>query len=112
MTANTCAAVMNPGTAASVAGACLNAAEFLPANLGPTIGSNNGGGAFVVNLPNAALAAGSYAFHITGMSIAAGATQPNLYSGNVATTVIPEPGSLALAALGLLAAGATLRRRA
>ena len=111
MTANTCGAVTAPGTALSIAGACLNAAEFGAGNLGPTIGTNNGG-AFTVNLPNAFLSAGSYAFHITGNSFGAGSTTSNLYSGNVTTRLIPEPGSLALAALGLLAAGVAVRRRA
>jgi PEP-CTERM motif len=107
MTANNCAAQ----TGLSTSGACNTASDFMGGNLTAVPGAvNNGGGTFVVNLPNVPLS-GSYAFNITGNSIAAGLTQPNLYSGNVTTTVIPEPGSLALAALGLLAAGVSLRRR-
>jgi PEP-CTERM motif len=74
---------------------------------GPAIATSAGG--FVVNIPLMPLV-GTYAFHISGLSqFAIGVS--NSYSGNVTTRVLPEPGSLALAALGLLAAGTALRRR-
>ena len=66
---------------------------------------------FLVNLAATATVAGTYAFHITGDSFAPPGTAPNSYSGNISVS-IPEPGTLAMVALGLLAAGAGLRRRA
>lgn len=68
---------------------------------------------YQVNMPSMFLEAGTYAFHISGLSYAVADRNPNSYSGNISVSVpVPEPGSLALVAAGLLAAGAVARRRA
>ena len=66
---------------------------------------------FLVNLPSQFLTMGTYAFRVQGQSFAPINTSPNSYSGNLSVSKVPEPGSLALVALGMLAAGSVLRRR-
>lgn len=52
-------------------------------------------------------AAGNYAFVVGGV----GGTGAGLYAGILATSVVPEPGTYGLAALGVGLAAATARRR-
>ena len=73
---------------------------------GALIGSN--GPADVLRVSAMALPVGSYAIRVDGLVTGSG----NSYAGSLTTRPIPEPGSLALVAVGLLAAAAGLRRRA
>lgn len=59
------------------------------------------------------LAAGFYAFNITGTISNLGPTQPASYTGNLQVNQqeVPEPGALALAGLGLLGLGTVTSRR-
>ena len=59
------------------------------------------------------LAAGFYAFNVTGTISGLGPNQPASYTGNlqVNAAAVPEPGALALAGLGLLTLGTVTSRR-
>jgi hypothetical protein len=64
---------------------------------------------FVSNIEFTALPAGRYSFVVSGTADAGGNPQ-HVYSGNL-TTDLPEPGTLALAGVALLAFGAARRRK-
>jgi len=65
---------------------------------------------FVSNIDFETLAAGKYSFVVSG-SAAPGGLPQHSYSGNLTTEAIPEPGTLALAGVALLAFGAARRRK-
>jgi hypothetical protein len=75
-------------------------------SLGPLIvnGTNLGGSS---SIPFTALSAGMYAFVISGTVVGL----PVLYSGQLTTSPVPEPATLALVGLGLFAVGASLHTR-
>jgi hypothetical protein len=102
-TGSTCQDTADPGGSALArqAGFC---GSF--GTLGAAIGSN--GPNSQLRVSNLALPIGFYAVHVTGTVTGSN----RFYSGNISTHPVPEPGSLALVALGMLAAGAALRRKA
>lgn len=87
--------------------------------LGATLASSINAGANADIFP-VALAAGRYAFQVSGtLNAMGGSTDPvtgvftprfSQYSGQLTTSEIPEPGTLALAGLAMVGVAASLRR--
>ena len=78
--------------------------------LGAVVGFDNTAPFGALRVTNMVLPAGAYAIKVEGT--VTGGTGSG-YRGGLTTSVpVPEPGTLALVALGMLAAGAGLRRRA
>jgi PEP-CTERM motif len=109
VTAGVCTPVTNPGTVGALAGSCSGV------SYGATLAN-----ATITTVPNVGsflgigftgLASGLYAVLVQGVVSQNVALANNGYSFNLTTTAIPEPATLALAGLGLLAAGAAARRR-
>lgn len=84
--------------------------------LGATLASSVNAGANADIFP-VALAAGTYAFQVSGTLNALGLTSTGAqrfaqYSGQLTTSELPEPGTLALAGLAMIGVAASLRRKA
>jgi PEP-CTERM motif len=100
-----------PVTIANTLGTSGNCSEV---TLGAVLATSVNAGANADVFP-VALAAGRYAFQVSGTLNAMG-TNPNgtnrfsQYSGQLTTSVIPEPGTLALAGLAMVGVAASLRR--
>ena len=82
--------------------------------LGATLANSVNSGASADIFP-VALAAGTYAFQVSGTLNALGTTSTGAlrfaqYSGQLVTSEIPEPGTLALAGLAMLGVAASVRR--
>jgi hypothetical protein len=94
------------------AGAGANCTSY--GTLGSSIAIGNNSANFVSVISPQFLDSGYYVFNVTGNALQSQVLGNSLdsYTGQVTTSIpIPEPGSLALVAVSLLAAGAALRRR-
>ena len=103
----TCTAPTDPQGAALArqAGVCTSNGV----TSGGALGSFSSPSGSQLRISNLTLPIGSYRIEVDFNVVLGGSGR---YSGNLTTHPIPEPGSLALVAIGLLAAAAGLRRRA